>query len=563
METTASDRVARAFARIRETDRPEVWITLRDEADVTAEATEIDLRVAAGESLPLAGMLCAIKDNIDVVGLPTTAGHPEFSHLPEKSATVVNRLRAAGAIVLGKTNLDQFATGLVGTRSPYGAVRNSMFPDRISGGSSSGSAVAVALGVVDFALGTDTAGSGRVPAALNGIVGIKSTRGIVPVDGVVPACRSYDCVTAFAATVGLATKVTSIMSGVSDLDPVSRAWPTDVTLAAPSTPRIAIPAPEFLTGLSDARRALFRSSVETLVAAGAVVAEIDIAPFLECATLLYDGALVAERYAAYGDFITAHPDGADPTVSRIVAGAATRRGHDVVKDQDRVANYRLEAERLLAGFTAMLIPTAPEHPTIAAVAEDPIGVNSRMGTFTNFMNLLDLAGVAVPAGQTDDGLFGVTVVVRGFDDQIAIDLASILTGETPVVLPTGLIELAVFGAHLAGEPLNEQLVSLGARFVAATSTSDDYRMYALPGATPKPGVVRVEPGEGVRLDGEIWALSAAALGSFLAALPQPMSLGKIVVDDGREILGFGCTWPQGQDISSFGGWRAYLASLAA
>jgi allophanate hydrolase len=210
----------------------------------------------------------------------------------------------------------------------------------------------------------------------------------------------------------------------------------------------------------------------------------------------------------------------------------------------------------------MLVPTAPEHPTIAAVADDPIGVNSRMGIYTNFMNLLDLAGVAVPAGQTEDGLFGVTVVVRGFEDQIAIDLASILTGEAPVVLPTDAIELAVFGAHLDGEPLNGQLVSLGARFVSATRTSDDYRMYALPGAMPKPGVVRVEPGSGVRLDGEIWALSSGALGRFLAALPQPMSLGKILLDDGREVLGFGCSWPKGQDISSFGGWRAYLASLA-
>jgi allophanate hydrolase len=563
METTAFDRVANAFARIREVDRPEVWITLRDEAEVAAEAAEMDLRVAAGESLPLAGMVCAIKDNIDVAGLPTTAAHPAFSYLPEKSATVVDRLRAAGAIVLGKTNLDQFATGLVGTRSPYGAVRNSVFPDRVSGGSSSGSAVAVALGAVDFSLGTDTAGSGRVPAALNGIVGIKSTRGIVPVDGVVPAGRSYDCVTAFAPTVELATVVTSIISGISDADPVSRAWPTDVALAAPPTPRIAIPAPEFLAALSADRRALFTASVDRLEAAGAVVAEIEITPFLDCAKLLYDGALVAERYAAYGDFITSHPDGADPTVARIVTGAATRHGYDVVKDQDRVANYRLEAERLLAGFSAMLVPTAPEHPTLAAVADDPIGVNSRMGVFTNFMNLLDMAGVAVPAGETDDGLFGVTVVVRGFDDQIAIDLASILTGEAPVVLPSGAIELAVFGAHLGGEPLNGQLVSLGARFVAPTSTSADYRMYALPGALPKPGVVRVEQGSGVPLDGEIWALSPAALGTFLAALPQPMTLGKIVLDDGREVLGFGCAWPLGQDISSFGGWRAYLASLAA
>ncbi|MDQ1588246.1 MAG: allophanate hydrolase, partial [Microbacteriaceae bacterium] len=266
MDTTAVSRARQAFARIREVGRPEVWITLRDEARVVADAEAIDRRVADGETLPLAGTVFAVKDNIDVTGLPTTAGHPDFSHVPDRSATVIERLVAAGAVVLGKANLDQFATGLVGTRSPYGAVRNSVFPDRISGGSSSGSAVAVALGIADFALGTDTAGSGRVPAALNGIVGIKSTRGIVPVDGVVPACRSYDCVTAFAPTVALATQVTSIMSGVSGLDPVSRAWPADVALSAPPIPRIAIPNPQVLTGLSDERRELFAAAARTLEA---------------------------------------------------------------------------------------------------------------------------------------------------------------------------------------------------------------------------------------------------------------------------------------------------------
>jgi allophanate hydrolase len=560
MDTTAVFRARQAFTRIREVDRPEVWITLRDEADVLADAEAIDRRVADGETLPLAGTVFAVKDNIDVAGLPTTAGHPDFARVPDRSATVVERLVAAGAVVLGKANLDQFATGLVGTRSPYGAVRNSVFPDRISGGSSSGSAVAVGLGIADFSLGTDTAGSGRVPAALNGIVGIKSTRGIVPVDGVVPACRSYDCVTAFAPTVALATQVTSIMSGVSGLDPVSRAWPTDVALSAPPAPRIAVPAPEYLTGLSDERRGLFAAAARTLEAGGATIAEIDIAPFLDCAKLLYDGALVAERYAAYGDFVAAHPENADPTVARIVAGAGSRGGHDVIRDQDRVARYALETGELLAGFDAMLVPTAPEHPTLAEVAADPIGVNSRMGTFTNFMNLLDMAGVAVPAGETRDGLFGVTVVVRGFDDQVAIDLAGILTGEGPAVLaPAAGVELAVFGAHLAGQPLNGQLVSRGARLISTVHSSADYRMYALPGAIAKPAVVRVEPQSGARLEGELWSLSPAALGTFLAGLPQPMSLGRITLDDGREVLGFGCAWPEGPDITRFGGWRSYLA----
>jgi allophanate hydrolase len=560
MDTTAVFQARQAYTRIREVDRPEVWITLRDEADVLADAEAIDRRVADGETLPLAGTVFAVKDNIDVAGLPTTAGHPDFARVPDRSATVVERLVAAGAVVLGKANLDQFATGLVGTRSPYGAVRNSVFPDRISGGSSSGSAVAVGLGIADFSLGTDTAGSGRVPAALNGIVGIKSTRGIVPVDGVVPACRSYDCVTAFAPTVALATQVTSIMSGVSGLDPVSRAWPTDVALSAPPAPRIAVPAPEYLTGLSDERRGLFAAAARTLEAGGATIAEIDIAPFLDCAKLLYDGALVAERYAAYGDFVAAHPENADPTVARIVAGAGSRGGHDVIRDQDRVARYALETGELLAGFDAMLVPTAPEHPTLAEVAADPIGVNSRMGTFTNFMNLLDMAGVAVPAGETRDGLFGVTVVVRGFDDQVAIDLAGILTGEGPAVLaPAAGVELAVFGAHLAGQPLNGQLVSRGARLISTVHSSADYRMYALPGAIAKPAVVRVEPQSGARLEGELWSLSPAALGTFLAGLPQPMSLGRITLDDGREVLGFGCAWPEGPDITRFGGWRSYLA----
>lgn len=551
--SSIADRITRAYARIAEVDRPEVWITLRPEADVLADAAAVD------PALPLAGLLVAVKDNIDVAGLPTTAAHPDFAYLPERSATAVQRLVDAGAVVLGKTNLDQFATGLVGTRSPYGAVRNSRFPDRISGGSSSGSAVAVALGIVDFALGTDTAGSGRVPAALNGLVGIKSTRGIVPVDGVVPACRSYDCVTVFAPTLALATTVTAVMAGPSELDPVSRPWPADVVLAASPTPRVAIPRAEFLTGLSAERRELFTASVDRLREQGVEIGEIDLAPFLACAKLLYEGALVAERYAAYGDFVASHPEHADPTVARIVAGAAERVGYDVILDQDRVARYRLETDALLAGFDAMLVPTAPEHPTLAEVAAEPIAVNSRMGTFTNFMNLLDMAGVAVPAGETTDGLFGVTVVVRGFDDQVAIDLAALLTDESSEVLPTGGIELAIFGAHLRGQPLNHQLVSRGARFVDETRTSADYRMHALPGPLPKPGVVRVAAGTGTALAGELWSISPAALGTFLAELPQPMSLGRITLDDGREVLGFSCTFPEGPDISEFGGWVNYLA----
>jgi allophanate hydrolase len=504
-------------------------------------------------------MVVAVKDNIDVYGLSTTAGHPAFSHLPRRSATAVERLISAGAVVLGKTNLDQFATGLVGTRSPYGAVRNSFDEELISGGSSSGSAVAVALDMVDFALGTDTAGSGRVPAALNNLVGIKPTLGIVPVDGVVPACRSYDTVTVFAKTLELAALATRVMAGHSSYDSRSRVWPSDVKLAAPGAPRIAIPAPKYLTLLDSERLALFYAQVSLAKSLGWVVEAIEFAPFLECAKLLYEGALVAERYSAYGDFLEQYPDGADPTVSKIALAAKDRTGHALVADQGRVADYKVETLSLLEGFDALLIPTAPEHPTLAEVVADPIAVNSRMGTFTNFMNLLDMCGVAIPAGQASCGLFGVTLVGRAFEDQVVLDLASRLLGVATAELVTDTLELAVFGAHMKGLPLNHQLETIGGRFVREVTTSDSYRMFALDSVPPKPGVVWAGRGAGVGLSGELWEVSPAGLGKFLAGLPQPMTLGAVELSDGRQVVGFGCAAPDGPDISEFGGWRAYLA----
>jgi allophanate hydrolase len=557
---TPSQRVAQAYATIEVANRPEVWIHLRPEADALADATEIEQRLAHGEFLPLAGLVVAVKDNIDVLGLPTTAAHPAFSHLPERSATAVERLISAGAVVLGKTNLDQFATGLVGTRSPFGAVRNSIDEELISGGSSSGSAVAVALDIVDFALGTDTAGSGRVPAALNNLVGIKPTLGLVPVDGVVPACRSYDTVTVFAKTLDLATLATRVMIGYSALDGRSRVWPSDTKLAAPSLPKIAIPAPKYLTSLDNERLALFYAQVALAKSLGWTVEAIEFAPFLECAKLLYEGALVAERYAAYGEFLEQYPDGADPTVSKIALGAKNRTGPALVADQGRVADYKLKTLALLDGFDALLIPTAPEHPTLAAVAADPIAVNSRMGTFTNFMNLLDMCGVAIPAGEASRGLFGVTIVGRAFEDQVVLDLASRLSGVPAPALNTDTLDLAVFGAHMKGLPLNHQLQAIGARFVGDVSTSNSYRMFALDSVPPKPGVVWAGAGAGVSLAGELWQVSPAGMGKFLAGLPQPMTLGSVELSDGRQVVGFGCAAPNGPDVSEFGGWRAYLAS---
>jgi allophanate hydrolase len=368
----------------------------------------------------------AVKDNIDVGGLPTTAACAPFTYIPEDSATSVRRLVDAGAVVLGKTNLDQFATGLVGTRSPFGAVRNALLPERISGGSSSGSAVAVALGIVDFALGTDTAGSGRVPAAFNAIVGIKPTVGLVPTQGVVPACRSYDSVSVFAPTIAQAQLPLGIMTGTSSTDHRSRAWPADVRLCAPPRPTIAVAGPEDLTLLSDAARAAYARAILRLELAGAVAKVVDLAPFLACATLLYDGALVAERYEAFGAFLEEHVDAADPSVLSIVRRAKSVTGAEVIRDQDRVLRYRLTAERSLDGCDALVLPTTTEHPSFDQVAADPLGVNARLGTFTNFVNLLDMSAVSVPAGEADGSPFGVSVIARAFEDQVALDIAATL-----------------------------------------------------------------------------------------------------------------------------------------
>ncbi|WP_280345273.1 allophanate hydrolase, partial [Nocardia abscessus] len=405
------ERVAAAYRRIAEADRPEVWITLRPEPEVAAEAAALAQRLAAGENLPLAGLLVAVKDNIDVAGLPTTAACPEFAYLPEVTAAAIERLTAAGALVLGKTNLDQFATGLVGTRSPYGAVRNALDPELVSGGSSSGSAAAVALGVADIGIGTDTAGSGRVPAALHGIVGIKATLGVIPAHGTVPACADYDAVTVFAADLDLAVTAAAVMAGPEPRDPRSRNWPADVRLAAPLAPRIAVPRAEDLAALSEPYREAFARTVAGVADTGAKTEEIDISALLGAALLLYDGALVAERYAAVGAFLDTAPASADPTVAAIIGAARAKTGPAFATDLDTLARAKATAAESLHGFDALLLPTTTEHPTIAAVHADPIGINRRMGTYTNFCNLLDMAAVAVPGASTADGApFGVMLV---------------------------------------------------------------------------------------------------------------------------------------------------------
>ncbi|MEX1652827.1 allophanate hydrolase [Streptomyces pseudovenezuelae] len=545
MSSTVS-RVRAAYDRVEAVDRPEIWIDLRPRDEVEREARAIDERLAQGERLPLAGRLFAVKGNIDVAGLPTTAGCPSYAYDPAADAPVVARLRAAGAIVLGTTNLDQFATGLVGTRSPHGAVRNAHDPARVSGGSSSGSAVAVALGLVDFALGTDTAGSGRVPAAFNGIVGLKPTRGLVPTAGVVPACASIDCVTVFARTLPEAEQALSHMT----------------TGTAPSLPgrapgpwRIAIPPREQLGELDAGWAQAYEAAVDQLVTAGAVVRELDLTPFTDAAAMLYEGAFVAERYTAVGDFVdkatAANDPFLDPTVAAIITRARDLPAHRLYADMDRLSALRARALEQLADADALLLPTAPGHPTLAEVAADPLGANARLGRFTNSTNLFDLAAVAVPAGEVNGLPFGVMLIGPAHTDERLARIAGLLQPET---------RLAVVGAHLTGQPLNPQLLALGARLDRTTTTAPVYRLHALRTTPPKPGLEHVGEG-GAEIEVEIWKMSAAGLGRLLSALPRPMALGSVQLADGTDVPGFLCepsALTDARDITAHGGWRPYL-----
>lgn len=571
----AEARVRRAYARIAEVDRPEVWITLLPEESATAAARAIDARLAAGEALPLAGLTLAVKDNVDVAGLPTTAACPSFATDPagrpgpaRTSAPAIQALVDAGAVVLGKTNLDQFATGLVGVRSPYGAVRHATLPDRVSGGSSSGSAVAVALGIADIGIGTDTAGSGRVPAAFGALVGIKTTLGLVPTTGVVPACRSYDVVTTFTRDLDLGVAATRTMVGADPTDPARRSWPVDVRLGLRSAPVVAVPRDEDLAPLSPGWRAAFDAAVRTVLATGAQVRTVDLSGMLSAARLLYDGAIVAERYEAVGAFLADAPD-ADPTVRSIILSGRDTPAHAYVADRALLAAAKVEAATVLDGCDLLLLPTTTEHPTIAAVQADPLAINRRLGTYTNFVNLLDMAAVAIPAGEADGGPFGITVLSRAFDDQLALDLAArLLTSpddptnlddsadDDRLLVGTG-VDVLVVGAHLRGQPLNAELEELGARFVRAVRTSDAYRLAALDTQPRKPGLVRAGPGAGAPIAGEVWRLSPGALGRMLAGLPAPMTLGQVELADGTWVVGFGCTAESGAagaDITSTGGW---------
>lgn len=504
----------------------------------------------------LHGLAFAVKDNIDVAGLPTSAGCPGWAHEAGETAPVVDRLLGAGAVLSGKTAMDQFATGLVGTRSPHGALASTLDPTRVSGGSSSGSAVAVARGEVAFALGTDTAGSGRVPAAFNELVGVKPTRGLLSTRGVIPACASLDCVSILTHDVNLAARVLSVAMAYDNQDPWSRRWAPPT---APRHGRIAVPRPGAIT-LDEPEAAAAWEEARLLAAELWPLVEVDVGPLLEAAPLLY-GGWVAERTADLGAAIAAAPAGLDPTVASIIEAGAEVLATDAFTAMHRLAALRRAAEPVWEAADALLMPTTPSHPTLAAVADDPLGVNAGLGRFTNFVNLMDLAAIAMPGPRRPDGgPFGVSLLAPAFHDFRLVELAAAWVGESVAASEPGTVTLAVAGAHLSGLPLNHQLTERGARFARATRTAPAYRLLAL---GERPGLVRAAEG-GAEIEVEVWELAPAALGELLALIPAPLALGRVELGDGEEITGFVCEPGgalDGEDITRLGGWRAHLESL--
>lgn len=561
------------------TDDP-AWIYILSAAELD---TQLDQLAQAGRdalSLPLYGVPFVLKDNIDVAGLPTTAACPAFTYIAPTDATSVARLRAAGAIVLAKTNLDQFATGLVGTRSPYGAVPNSFNPAYVSGGSSSGSAFAVAQGLVPFSLGTDTAGSGRVPAGFNNIVGLKPTKGRFSTSGVVPACRSLDCVSIFSLTIDDAETVASVMEGFDPCDGYSRIPPAPATYF-PAKPRLGIPAVLPWFGDVESEQA-WHKSIAQWASLGVELIPIDFTPMQTLAQLLYGGPWVAERHAAVAEFMLEHADKMNPVVRGIIEQAKNFSATDAYRAEYRRAELAREIQLLMASVDALVVPTSPRLPTIAEVEADPVVVNSQLGTWTNFVNLADCSALALPAGIRTDGLpFGITLIAPAWQDPALARFGKLWERSCGLPLgatereapagnplkspPPGYIRLAVVGAHLKGMPLNSQLVERKALFVEATVTADCYRLFALPNTTPpKPGLIRTDKGGAILV--ELWDLPLHHFGSFVALIPAPLGIGTLTLKDGREVKGFICEGAAvegAKDITELGGWRAYIQSLAA
>jgi allophanate hydrolase len=575
--------VARSYQRIRDHNDPAIFIALRDEKEAIAEAQALTAKDPA--TLPLFGVPVAVKDNIDVAGLPTTAACPAFSYLPAHDATSVARLRAAGAIMIGKTNLDQFATGLVGVRSPYGIPNNPMRGDLIPGGSSSGSAVAVSAGLVPLALGTDTAGSGRVPAMLNNIVGLKPSLGLVSTAGMVPACRTLDCVSVFALTVDDAMAALTAMAGPDGADPFSRPRPLAQMSAFPSSLKLGVPRDGQLIFFGDkASEAAYHDALKRWTSLGATLVGFDLEPFYETARLLYEGPWVAERYLVIKNLLASSPESIHPVTREIAAGGARLTAADTFAALYRLQALRRIAERAFNHIDALVLPTAPTVYSTAQVLANPVELNSRLGTYTNFVNLLDLCGLALPASiRADEIPFGITLLAPTGQDARLASIGRVFHADTKLTLgarsvsqppldnlQAGVagdeIAIAVVGAHLSGMALNGELKAMRGRLLETAITAPDYKLYALDTTPPKPGMLRVEAGAGSSIEVEIWALPAAGFGEFVAAIPPPLSIGTVRLADGRGVKGF-IVEPTAingaRDISAFGGWRAFMAEAAA
>jgi allophanate hydrolase len=565
-----------------------VWIALNPREAALARAAELE-RGGGADMLPLWGVPFAVKDNIDVAGLPTTAACPAFAYTPTASATAVQKLLAAGAILIGKTNLDQFATGLVGVRSPYGVARNPFDPAYIPGGSSSGSAVAVSSGLVSFAFGTDTAGSGRVPAGFNNIVGLKPSIGLISGTGMVPACRSIDCISVFALTVPDSMAVLEVASGFDASDGYSRAAPAgwrSIVPARPSSFRFGLPraAQRKFFGNAEAEK-LFDAAIDRLQALGGIPVEFDYAPFAEAAAFLYQPAGTAERTAAVAAFMADHAADMHPVTRAIIEKGQQASGADVHTMHYRLQALRQQTAKLWDDLDCMVVPTSGTIYRIDEVEADPVTLNSNLGTYTNFVNYFDLAALAVPNGFQPNGLpAGITLIAPTFHEPVLAAIGHAfhrqgnhMLGATGFAQPAGpaaeaalsypWITVAVFGAHMSGEPLNPQLLALGGRLIGPCRTAPDYRLYRLKEKNMlRPGLVRIGPGAGVSIGAELWALPPAGFGVMTAAIPGPLGIGSVTLDDGRSVKGFLCeavAVGDAEDISAYGDWRAYRRTLAA
>lgn len=560
-------------------DSHNIWITGPNRQQI--EPYLAALEDSDQTDLPLYGIPFAIKDNIDLAGIDTTAACEAFRRPADKHATVVAKLIAAGAIPMGKTNLDQFATGLVGVRSPYGACHNPFNPDYISGGSSSGSSVATALGLVSFALGTDTAGSGRVPAAFNNLIGLKPTRGLISAHGVVPACQSLDCVSIFALTPDDANRVLDIAEGFDIEDPYSRSNPFDNSSRryglADSNKTLAIPTDENLEFFGDdSAEALFSQAVDNLRAMGFNIVEMDISPLMDAARLLYEGPWVTERYLAIESLYNEQPESLLPVIRKIIGKGTEYTAADAFSAEYRLQKFRQIAAALFQPIDALVTPTAPTCYRIDELEDDPIRLNSHLGTYTNFMNLLDLSAIAVPAGFLDSGVgFGITLQAPAFSDRALLSIANsyckaqkLTCGARQTTMPStayqqpsanAYVDLVVCGAHLEHMPLNWQLTERGANKISLTSTSPHYRLYAM--ADGRPALFRDENGD--RIEVEVWRLAKSEFGSFVADIPPPLGIGKVELADGRWLPSF-IAEPRARsaadDITKLGGWRNYIES---